>query len=88
MEGERSGSVAASLERIAARDVPSLPPFRRHALDLKAVELTPQAGQQYDAVLLVTDESSFPYQAIHQAARLSRNAFRPRRLEGGPVIGA
>jgi UDP-N-acetyl-D-glucosamine dehydrogenase len=47
--------------------------------------------RQYDAVLLVTDHSRFPYELIHRSAALiadSRNAFRARGLTGSHVVPA
>jgi UDP-N-acetyl-D-glucosamine dehydrogenase len=62
-----------------------LPFGRRHKLDLASVALTEDCLRQYDAVLLVTDHSRFPYELIHRCASLivdSRNAFRARGLTG------
>jgi UDP-N-acetyl-D-glucosamine dehydrogenase len=68
-----------------------LPIGRRHQLDLMSVALTEAALKEYDAALLVTDHSAFPYELIHRAASLivdSRNAFRQRGLRGPHVIPA
>jgi UDP-N-acetyl-D-glucosamine dehydrogenase len=84
------------MEKGAATDYsdpyfPSLPPFRRHRLNLQSVELTRDAVARYDAVVLVTDHSGFPYDLVHDAARLivdSRNAFAHRGLRGAHVVRA
>jgi len=55
------------------------------------VALTETSLRQYDAVLLVTDHSRFPYELIHRSATLivdSRNAFRARGLSGAHVVSA
>jgi UDP-N-acetyl-D-glucosamine dehydrogenase len=71
--------------------LPRLPFGRRHRIDLAAVELSQAALSRYDAVLLVTDHSRFPYDLIHRHAALivdSRNAFRSRGLGGPHVVPA
>jgi len=71
--------------------LPRLPFVRRHKIDLASVPLSDAMLRQYDAVLLVTDHSRFPYELIHQSASLivdSRNAFRARNLDGPHVIPA
>ena len=71
--------------------LPRLPFVRRHKIDLTSVTLSEAAVRQYDAVLLVTDHSSFPYDLIHRNAALivdSRNAFRARGLAGSHVVAA
>ncbi len=68
-----------------------LPVMRRHDLGLSSVRLTAESIRDYDAVVLATDHSSFPYDLIHQAARLivdSRNAFRRRGLDGPNLVQA
>jgi UDP-N-acetyl-D-glucosamine dehydrogenase len=70
---------------------PTFPSGRRHSLDLKSVPLTPQSLAGYDAALLITDHSSFPYELIQKSARLvvdSRNAFRGRGLSGANIVQA
>ena len=69
--------------------IPRLPTVRRHALDLQSVPLTDETLRQYDAALLVTDHSAFPYEVIHRATPLivdTRNAFPQRRLGGAHVV--
>jgi UDP-N-acetyl-D-glucosamine dehydrogenase len=71
--------------------LPRLPSVRRHKIDLASVELTEGSLRQYDAVLLVTDHTRFPYELIHRSATLivdSRNAFRARKLTGSHVVAA
>jgi UDP-N-acetyl-D-glucosamine dehydrogenase len=71
--------------------LPRLPMVRKHRIDLASVVLSEASVRQYDAVLLVTDHSRFPYELIHRSAALivdSRNAFRARGLTGSHVVPA
>jgi UDP-N-acetyl-D-glucosamine dehydrogenase len=71
--------------------LPRLPVVRRHSLPLVSVTLSEDSLRQYDAVLLVTDHSRFPYDLIFRASSLivdSRNAFATRGLIGSHVISA
>ena len=71
--------------------LPRLPMVRKHRIDLASVVLSEASVRQYDAVLLVTDHSRFPYELIHRSASLivdSRNAFRARGLTGSHVVPA
>jgi UDP-N-acetyl-D-glucosamine dehydrogenase len=71
--------------------LPRLPIVRKHKIDLASVVLSEASVRQYDAVLLVTDHSRFPYELIHRSAALivdSRNAFRARGLTGSHVVPA
>jgi UDP-N-acetyl-D-glucosamine dehydrogenase len=71
--------------------LPRLPIVRRHKIDLASVVLSEASLRQYDAVLLVTDHTRFPYDLIHRSASLivdSRNAFRARQLTGPHVVPA
>jgi UDP-N-acetyl-D-glucosamine dehydrogenase len=71
--------------------LPRLPSVRRHQIDLASVPLTEASLRAYDAVLLVTDHSRFPYELIHRSAPLivdSRNAFRARGLTGPHIVSA
>jgi UDP-N-acetyl-D-glucosamine dehydrogenase len=71
--------------------LPRLPFVRRHKIELASVPLTETSLREYDAVLLVTDHSRFPYELIHRSATLivdSRNAFRARGLSGPHVVPA
>jgi UDP-N-acetyl-D-glucosamine dehydrogenase len=68
-----------------------LPTGRRHAIELVCVPLTADGIATYDAVLLVTDHTDFPYALVHGAAQLivdTRNAFRQRGLVGPHIVGA
>lgn len=68
-----------------------LPTTRRHRFALESTPLSPETVRGFDAVLLATDHSAFPYEMIHTAAPLvldTRNAFRARGLRGAHVIPA
>jgi UDP-N-acetyl-D-glucosamine dehydrogenase len=45
-------------------NVPVFPHMREHSFKLDSVVLTPESLKEYDAVLLLTDHSSFDYQMI------------------------
>jgi UDP-N-acetyl-D-glucosamine dehydrogenase len=71
--------------------LPRLPTVRRHNIDLISVSLSEASLREYDAVLLVTDHSRFPYDLIYRSASLivdSRNAFRARGFTGPHVVPA
>ncbi len=51
-------------------NVPVFPKMREHKFDLKSVDLTPETLRSYDAVVLLTDHTTFPYEAILEHARL------------------
>ena len=58
---------------------PHLPKMRNYDLGMAAVELTAEALASYDAVVIVTDHSSYDYAAIVRHARLvvdTRNATK------------
>ena len=81
------------LELLLAKEahIPRLPIGRRHKLDLTYVRLTEASLRAFDAAVLVTDRSAFPYELIHRAAPLivdTRNAFRSRGLQGPNVVAA
>jgi UDP-N-acetyl-D-glucosamine dehydrogenase len=68
---------------------PRLPTGRRHAVDAESVLLTRENVARYDAVLLVTDHTDFPYKVIHGAAQLivdTRNVFRRQGLTGEHLV--
>jgi UDP-N-acetyl-D-glucosamine dehydrogenase len=44
--------------------------MREHHFDLASVELTPGSIAAFDAVVLLTDHSDFPYEAILEHAQL------------------
>ncbi len=59
--------------------VPVIPRLRRHRLDLKSVEVTPQTLRSSDLVLIATDHSDFDYELVVKHAPLvvdTRNATR------------
>ena len=59
--------------------VPVFPPMRRHQFELQSVELTPEALQHLDCVLLITDHDDFPYDLIAAYASLivdTRGVYR------------
>jgi UDP-N-acetyl-D-glucosamine dehydrogenase len=59
--------------------VPVFPPMRRHQFELQSVELTPEALQHLDCVLLITDHDDFPYNLIAAHASLivdTRGVYR------------
>jgi UDP-N-acetyl-D-glucosamine dehydrogenase len=59
--------------------VPVFPPMRRHQFELQSVELTPEALQHLDCVLLITDHDDFPYDLIATHASLivdTRGVYR------------
>ena len=59
--------------------VPVFPPMRRHQFELQSVELTPEALQNLDCVLLITDHDDFPYDLIAAHASLivdTRGVYR------------
>jgi UDP-N-acetyl-D-glucosamine dehydrogenase len=51
-------------------NVPVFPKMREHRFDLKSVPLTAEALGSYDAVVLLTDHTNFPYDAILEHSRL------------------
>jgi UDP-N-acetyl-D-glucosamine dehydrogenase len=70
---------------------PHMPAMRNYHFRADSVELTPDAVRGYDAVVLVTDHSTFPYAAVHESASLiidTRNAFGQRGLAGAHVVRA
>jgi len=71
--------------------VPVLHTMRRYDLALRSVSLTPESLRGYDAVVLVTDHSDFPYGMIHEAAQLivdSRDVFRRMGFGGSHIVRA
>jgi len=60
-------------------NVPVFPKMREHHFDLASIELTPEEIAGFDAVLLLTDHSSFDYEMIKRNARIlvdTRGKFR------------
>ncbi len=64
--------------------IPEAPRVRRHDLGMRSVSVAPEDVARYDAVIVVTDHSSYEWETIVPAARLlidTRNvtgALRPR----------
>jgi UDP-N-acetyl-D-glucosamine dehydrogenase len=59
--------------------IPEFPVMRKHHFDLRSVELTREALESADCVLLVTDHDDFPYEFIAAQARLivdTRGVYR------------
>ena len=59
--------------------VPVFPPMRRYRFELQSVELTSEALQDVDCVLLITDHDGFPYDLIATHASLivdTRGVYR------------
>ena len=44
--------------------VPEFPRMRKHAFDLRSVNLTPETLSEFDAVMLLTDHTAFDYAMI------------------------
>ncbi|WP_051651053.1 nucleotide sugar dehydrogenase [Brevundimonas bacteroides] len=49
---------------------PTFPVMREHTFDLRSVDLTPEAVESFDAVVLLTDHSNVDYDLILEHARL------------------
>ncbi|OPY55718.1 MAG: UDP-N-acetyl-D-glucosamine 6-dehydrogenase [Pelotomaculum sp. PtaU1.Bin035] len=70
---------------------PNLLLTRHSKIQLESISITEESIQFYDAILIVTDHSSFPYEMIYKSPALivdSRNALRQRGFAGFNVIGA
>ena len=68
---------------------PRLPKVRKYDLGMAAVELTAEALASYDAVLIVTDHSSYDYAAIVRHARLvvdTRNATKQVKEQRDKIV--
>lgn len=60
-------------------NVPVFPEMREHKFDLESVELSPEVIASFDAVILLTDHTSFDYEMIKANARVlidTRGKFR------------
>lgn len=71
--------------------IPRLPIVRRYSLEMESIPLSEESVCRYDAIVVATDHSKFPYEMIYNVASLivdSRNAFRQRCLTGTHVVGA
>jgi len=65
--------------------IPTFPKMRRHAFNLKSVELNTKNLAAFDCVLLATDHDDFDYALIEKHAKLIIDA-RGRFLEPKPHI--
>jgi len=69
--------------------IPRLPIGRRHKVELTSVPLTDTSLRTFDAAVLVTDHSVFPYELLHRTLPLivdTRNALRSRGLHGSHIV--
>lgn len=65
-------------------NVPVFPTMREHKFDLTSVDLTPQVVESFDAIILLTDHSSFDYEMLGKHAQLiidTRGRFRDRAAD-------
>lgn len=69
-------------------NVPRFPKMREHKFDLKSVELTPETLASYDAAVLLTDHTTFPYDMILEHSRLVVDTRGKYREPHGHVIKA
>jgi UDP-N-acetyl-D-glucosamine dehydrogenase len=69
-------------------NVPEFPKMREHHFDLASVELTPGSIAAFDAVVLLTDHSDFPYEAILEHAQLIVDTRGKYRLPHPHVVKA
>ncbi|MFA7420908.1 MAG: UDP binding domain-containing protein [Melioribacteraceae bacterium] len=71
--------------------VPKLPPTRKYNFGMETIELTADAIQSFDVVLLSTDHDNFDYKLIADNAKLivdTRNAFERHGLKGENIFKA
>ncbi len=71
--------------------VPVFPPMRRHAIEMRSVDLTPQTLKAADCVVIVTDHAAINWRRIAESARLvvdSRNAMRGLHNVGARIVKA
>lgn len=69
-------------------NVPKFPKMREHKFDLKSVKLTPETLASYDAAVLLTDHTNFPYDMILEHSRLVVDTRGKYREPHGHVIKA
>lgn len=65
-------------------NVPTFPKMREHHFDLSSVDLTPDVVATYDAVVLLTDHSSFDYEMLAAHSKLlidTRGKYRGRPFD-------
>ena len=61
-------------------NVPVFPKMRQHSFDLSSVEITPETLAGFDAVILLTDHSTFDYAMIEKHSKIvidTRGKFNP-----------
>jgi UDP-N-acetyl-D-glucosamine dehydrogenase len=71
--------------------IPRIPKLRKYQLDLKSSALTPKLLRTMDAVVIVTDHSSYDYEWIVKQANLvvdTRNATRNVRTQRHKIVKA
>ena len=69
-------------------NVPVFPRMRQHKFDLASIDLTPEALDSFDAVVLLTDHSDFDYGAILEHSRLIVDTRGKYRDAHGKVVKA
>ena len=50
--------------------IQAFPPMRKHAFDMKSVEINPEMLSKFDCVILVTDHDNFDYEMITKNSKL------------------
>lgn len=71
--------------------VPAVPPTRKYTFDLESAELTPEAVEAQDAVVLVTDHTGVDYRMVLENAELfvdTRGVTRSLGWDGENVVRA
>jgi UDP-N-acetyl-D-glucosamine dehydrogenase len=71
--------------------VPQTHKMRHHDLQMKSIELSPQAIKKYDAVLVATHHSKYDWQQVADNAQLiidTRNAMRDVKGKRDHIVGA
>lgn len=68
--------------------VPHFPKMRKHSFDLSSTELTAQALETFDAVILATNHDKFDYDMVYEHAKLIIDSRGQYRGLNGKVIKA
>ncbi len=71
--------------------VPVFPRMRRHKMEMRSVELSPESLRAFDCVVIVTDHAAVDYAMIADSARLvvdTRNAMKGLHDRGARVVKA
>jgi len=71
--------------------VPATHKMRKHDLQMKSVELTPQSLAGYDCVLIATHHAAYDWQLVADHAKLivdTRNAMKSVTGKRGHIVGA